>query len=183
MKRSCVVSSLVRRFSDALFVSCNGFNSRELYKADDHQNFYMLGSMGLATSIGIGVAAASQKLVIVLEGDGNVMMMPASLSAAKTLDVTNLVIVILDNRVYESTGGQPCPHMNFIHLGLATGLPRDRIVQCEDEASLESALSNIVAPIDGPLLIICQTKAEPPPPRVALAPPAIADGFILKLSK
>src|ERR1051325_10510279 len=72
------------------------------------QNFYMLGSMGLAVPIALGVAIAQpQRHVIALEGDGSLLMQLGCLSTVAMQAPKNLTIVIWDNGMYQITGGQP----------------------------------------------------------------------------
>src|SRR6202453_5340316 len=71
------------------------------------QNFYMLGSMGLAVPIGMGVALAQpRRKVFALEGDGSILMQLGSLSTVAARGPKNLCIVIMDNGAYQITGGQ-----------------------------------------------------------------------------
>jgi sulfopyruvate decarboxylase subunit beta len=89
-------------------VSNLGWPSKELY-AIKHQpsNFYMLGSMGMATPLGLGIALASDKEVIVIDGDGSLLMNPGSLATCAYASPKNLTIVAIDNGAYGSTGNQP----------------------------------------------------------------------------
>lgn len=89
-------------------VSNLGWPSKELY-AVKHQpsNFYMLGSMGMATPIGLGIALASGKEVIVIDGDGSLLMNPGALATCAYASPKNLTIVAVDNGAYGSTGNQP----------------------------------------------------------------------------
>jgi len=74
------------------------------------QNFYMLGSMGLAFPIALGVALAQPKRrVFALEGDGSLLMQVGSLSTIATLAPKNLTMVVMDNGIYQITGAQPTP--------------------------------------------------------------------------
>ncbi len=74
------------------------------------QNFYMLGSMGLAFPIALGVALAQPKRrVFALEGDGSLLMQLGCLSTIATLAPRNLCMVVMDNGVYQITGAQPTP--------------------------------------------------------------------------
>jgi len=74
------------------------------------QNFYMLGSMGLAFPIALGVALAQpERRVFALEGDGSLLMQLGSLSTIATLSPKNLTMVVMDNGVYQITGAQPTP--------------------------------------------------------------------------
>ncbi|HXY53175.1 MAG TPA: sulfopyruvate decarboxylase subunit alpha [Nitrospirota bacterium] len=89
-------------------VSNLGWPSKELYLIK-HQpsNFYMLGSMGMATPIGLGIAQNSKKEVVVIDGDGSLLMNPGALATAAFLAPKNLTIVAIDNGAYGSTGNQP----------------------------------------------------------------------------
>jgi len=89
-------------------VSNLGWPSKELY-ALKHQpsNFYMLGSMGMATPIGLGIALTSSKEVVVIDGDGSLLMNPGTLATAAGLAPRNLTIIAIDNNAYGSTGNQP----------------------------------------------------------------------------
>src|SRR5260370_18160672 len=72
------------------------------------QNFYMLGSMGLAFPIALGVALAQPKRrIFALEGDGSLLMQLGSLSTIATLAPKNLTLVVLDNGFYQLTGAHP----------------------------------------------------------------------------
>lgn len=93
----------------ALLVGNIGYPSRELYAVGDRpNNFYMLGSMGLASSIGLGLALALPKRrVIAIDGDGSVLMNLGSLATIADQANENYLLVILDNGCYGSTGSQP----------------------------------------------------------------------------
>src|SRR5947199_3692909 len=74
------------------------------------QNFYMLGSMGLAFPIALGVALAQPKRrVFALEGDGSLLMQMGCLATIATQAPKNLTMIVMDNGVYQITGAQPTP--------------------------------------------------------------------------
>jgi thiamine pyrophosphate-dependent acetolactate synthase large subunit-like protein len=74
------------------------------------QNFYMLGSMGLAIPIALGVAIAQpQRHIIALEGDGSLLMQLGCLATVAERAPKNLTIVVWDNGIYQITGSQPTP--------------------------------------------------------------------------
>ena len=90
-------------------VICNiGFPSRELYEIDDRsKNFYMIGSMGLASSIGLGLALSRpSKDVVVIDGDGSLLMNMGSLVTVFANNHSNLTWIVIDNGAYGSTGNQ-----------------------------------------------------------------------------
>ena len=81
------------------------------------QNFYMLGSMGLAVPIALGVAIAQPKRhVIALEGDGSLLMQLGCLGTVAMLAPKNLTIVVWDNGIYQITGGQPTASASTVDL-------------------------------------------------------------------
>lgn len=92
-----------------LIISSTGMISRELFTIKDSpQNFYMLGSMGLASSIGLGLALClPDKRVLVIEGDGSILMNLGSMATTGHFAPRNLTQVVLDNQSHDSTGGQP----------------------------------------------------------------------------
>lgn len=67
----------------------------------------MLGSMGMATPIGLGVSLSSKKEVFVIDGDGSLLMNPGTLATAAYMSPENLTILAVDNSAYGSTGNQP----------------------------------------------------------------------------
>lgn len=109
MKRYEAIGAIAQSLEgDELVVSSNGMITRELFTiADRPQNFYMIGSMGLASSIALGLALSlPEQRIVVIEGDGNVLMNLGSMATVGRLAPRNLIQVVLDNEVHDSTGGQ-----------------------------------------------------------------------------
>jgi sulfopyruvate decarboxylase subunit beta len=108
MHRADAVRLVMDAIGDELVVVCNGMIGREAFTAKDREaNFYMIGSMGLALSIGLGVAMVRKdRRVVVLDGDGNVLMSAGVLGSAAAADAKNLLHVVLDNEAHGSTGDQ-----------------------------------------------------------------------------
>ena len=108
MLRAEAVRHVLEAVKDELVVVCNGMIGREAFTAKDREaNFYMIGSMGLALSIGLGVALTRPtKRVVVLDGDGNVLMGAGVLASAGAAAPKNLLHVVLDNEAHGSTGDQ-----------------------------------------------------------------------------
>ena len=99
----------IMKYIDEELVICNiGFPSRELYEIDDRsKNFYMIGSMGLASSIGLGLALAKpDKNIVVIDGDGSLLMNMSSLVTVFANNPSNLTWIVIDNGAYGSTGNQ-----------------------------------------------------------------------------
>jgi sulfopyruvate decarboxylase subunit beta len=90
-------------------IHANGFIGRAGHASRDAaESFYMIGSMGLAASIGLGVALARpERPVLVLDGDGNVLMNLGTLATIAARAPRNLLHVCFDNGAHASTGGQP----------------------------------------------------------------------------
>ena len=107
--RARAMEALLGLLTDQPVIICNGFPSREAFKiADRPTHFYMIGSMGVAAAIGLGVALSKpQKKVVVFDGDGNVLMGMGTLATVGATKPKNFLHVVFDNEVYGSTGNQP----------------------------------------------------------------------------
>ena len=108
LDRRDVVSSLLRDRQDAIVVGGLGASTYDIAAAGDHaRNFYLWGAMGGAVMIGLGLALAQPKLpVVVITGDGEMLMGMGSLATVGLQKPANLSIVVLDNESYGETGGQ-----------------------------------------------------------------------------
>jgi len=107
MIRSEVIKSLLPILADQLVVCNIGLPSQELHLMDDRgSNFYMLGTMGLSSSIGLGVALAQDKTVISIDGDGSVLTNLGTLPTIANNVTDNYILLIIDNGSYGSTGDQ-----------------------------------------------------------------------------
>ena len=117
MIRKAAISTIVKKIGNHPIISANGFISRDLFEVcDKSSNFYMIGSMGLASSIGLGVALKNpRKSVFIFDGDGNILMNLGSLTTIASQKPKNLIHVVFDNSVHESTGGQPT-NSNFVNI-------------------------------------------------------------------
>src|SRR5262249_35332695 len=100
---------IVQHVSEEPIIASLGNPKFDLFTAQDRpQNFYMWNSMGMASSMGLGLAMVRpQQKVIVLDGDGTLLMNLSSLTTAAARAPHNLIHVIWDNRQFELTGGQP----------------------------------------------------------------------------
>jgi thiamine pyrophosphate-dependent acetolactate synthase large subunit-like protein len=108
LERRSVVSALLEGRKDAIVVGGLGASTYDIAAAGDHdRNFYLWGAMGGAVMIGLGVALAQPKLpVVVITGDGEMLMGMGSLATVGLQQPKNLTIIVLDNEVYGETGGQ-----------------------------------------------------------------------------
>ena len=163
-----------------LVLSTTGMISREVHLAGDRAaNFYMIGSMGLLSSFGLGLALlAPEQRIFILEGDGSALMSLGTLPLIAAERPGNLVHFILDNESYESTGGQPSISSTFdlTQVGESCGY-RDT-ARVEDIEELETALRACPAG-SGPHLILIKVGIAPVEgiPRVSLPPTEIRDRF------
>jgi thiamine pyrophosphate-dependent acetolactate synthase large subunit-like protein len=108
LDRRAVVSGLLADRNNAIAVGGLGASTYDIAAAGDHdRNFYLWGAMGGAVMIGLGIALAQPKLpVVVITGDGEMLMGMGSLATVGLQKPANLSIVVLDNEVYGETGGQ-----------------------------------------------------------------------------
>ncbi len=127
---------------DDLLVATTGFTGRELYACEDRSNqLYMVGSMGCASAFGLGLAWAQPKRrVVVLDGDGAMLMRMGALATLGYERPANLVHVLLDNEAHESTGAQSTVthSVDLAAVAAACGYPSVTRVAGADE--LERAL-------------------------------------------
>ncbi|HEY0850380.1 MAG TPA: thiamine pyrophosphate-dependent enzyme [Bradyrhizobium sp.] len=164
MNRFDLTSRLVAKLkNEEAVVGGIGNTNFDLWAAGHRpQNFYMLGSMGLAFPIALGVALAQpERRVIALEGDGSLLMQLGCLSTIAMLKPKNLIMVVLDNGIYQITGSQPTPaaaSADLVAIALASGLANSS--WAADEEDFERLIEqSLVA--DGPTLIGVRIDDKP----------------------
>lgn len=147
MIRSEILKDIAPILRDQLVVCNIGIPSQELHAIDDQPtNFYMLGTMGLASSIGLGLALAQPKPVIAIDGDGSVLTNLGTLPTIANNVADNFILLIIDNGSYGSTGDQPT------YAGKKTRLEKvaeacgcENVVTCQGEDTgkvLQAALAS-----------------------------------------
>jgi thiamine pyrophosphate-dependent acetolactate synthase large subunit-like protein len=117
MNRFDLTSRLVARLkNEEAVIGGIGNTNFDLWAAGHRpQNFYMLGSMGLAFPIALGVALAQPtRRVFALEGDGSLLMQLGCLSTIAMLSPKNLTMIVMDNGVYQITGAQPTKRISSV---------------------------------------------------------------------
>ena len=123
--RFAILQRLLESAPDsAAIVASTGKCGRELFTLSDRpQHLYQVGSMGCAASMGLGVALNTTRPVIVLDGDGAALMKLGAMATIGAEGPENLVHIILDNGVHDSTGGQPTvsPSVDFAGVALSCG--------------------------------------------------------------
>jgi thiamine pyrophosphate-dependent acetolactate synthase large subunit-like protein len=126
------------------------------------QNFYMLGSMGLAIPIGLGVAIAQpHRHVIALEGDGSLLMQLGCLATVAERAPKNLTIVVWDNGIYQITGSQPTASAAATDLvAIARGAGIVNSAWAFDEADFDRLAASALKG-QGPSLIAARIDNKP----------------------
>jgi thiamine pyrophosphate-dependent acetolactate synthase large subunit-like protein len=145
----------------AAIVASLGHPAYDLYAAGDRPlNFYTWGSMGLASSIGLGLALARPELrVFVLDGDGSLLMNLGSLATIGLLRPANLALIVLDNEEYATTGGQKTPTAYGADLDAAArAMAASRTVTARTADELRRAISSN----GGPLVVIAKVAESAP---------------------
>jgi thiamine pyrophosphate-dependent acetolactate synthase large subunit-like protein len=126
------------------------------------QNFYMLGSMGLAFPIALGVALAQpDRRVFALEGDGSLLMQLGALSTIAALKPKNLIMIVMDNGIYQITGAQPTPAAgvaDLVAIALGSGLANS--AWAADEEDFERLIDEAMS-ADEPSLIALRIDDKP----------------------
>ena len=178
--RARAIGAVLELLTDQPVIICNGFPSREACKqAGRPTHFYMIGSMGVAPAIGLGVALSKPaKKVVVLDGDGNVLMGMGTLATVGALKPKNFLHVVLDNEVYGSTGNQPTFSrvVRLEQVAKAAGYVHvERVRERED---LVYELKQMLAK-DGPsMLLVKVTEQAEDVDRVPLDPREITRRFM-----
>jgi len=143
------------------------------------QNFYMLGSMGLAVPIALGVALAQPKRkVFALEGDGSILMQLGALTTVAMLKPKNLAIVVMDNASYQITGSQPTATAAGADIvAIARGAGIEQSAWADDETAFEKLMDRALAG-DGPWLAAARIDGEPAVEQTERDPAQIRDRFM-----
>ena len=179
MPRLTALGIALKAFGDDPVAHANGYICRESFSlADRPQSFYMIGSMGLAPAIGLGLALTQPaRRAVVFDGDGNLLMNLGILAMIAAQRPANFVHLVFDNEVYGSTGNQ---------ASLSRGVRLDRLAAAVGFATatavtepwaLESALRAALA-TDGPHFVLVKVTAEEADvPRIPYTPAVLRDRF------
>lgn len=140
-----IIESVAPYLSGKVVVSNLGWPSKELY-AIRHQssNFYMLGSMGMVSPIGLGISLSCEKDVVVIDGDGSLLMNPGVLATAAHFAPERLTILAIDNSSYGSTGSQETLTGSCVDLELvARGFGMGSTVKASTRDQLKEAMDSV----------------------------------------
>jgi thiamine pyrophosphate-dependent acetolactate synthase large subunit-like protein len=164
MNRLEATRQLVAAAGGDPIVASLGHPAYDLYAAGDRpSNFYTWGSMGLASSIGLGLAMARPDLrVFALDGDGSLLMNLGSLATIGWVRAENLVLIVWDNGEYATTGGQPTATAQGADLEAAAramGAAQAATVRDGEEFGAALARARAVA---GRWVIVAKVAESPP---------------------
>jgi len=182
MIRKEAVEIIAKNIDGNPIVSANGFISRDLFQVSDKEsNFYMIGSMGLASSIGLGIALKNpNKRIFVFDGDGNILMNLGSLVTIGSLKPKNLIHVVFDNNSHESTGNQPT-NSSKINLEKLAKETHYKIFVIKSKIKLFSILKKI-KDLNGPIFLLIKiSTSKERSERVSWKPKTIRDRVIKSL--
>ncbi|MBT5300647.1 MAG: sulfopyruvate decarboxylase subunit beta [Tateyamaria sp.] len=158
MIRSEILREIAPILRDQLVICNIGLPSQEMHLIDDQPtNFYMLGTMGLSSSIGFGLALAQDKTVISIDGDGSVLTNLGTLPTITNNVTDNFILLIIDNGSYGSTGDQPTyagKKTKLENVAMACGC--ENVITCQD---LDTA-KVLQAAIDSKRMTIIVVKCD-----------------------
>jgi thiamine pyrophosphate-dependent acetolactate synthase large subunit-like protein len=149
LDRRDVVASLLAERKGAIAVGGLGASTYDIAAAgDSDRNLYLWGAMGGAVMIGLGIALAQPELpVVVITGDGEMLMGMGSLATVALQKPKNLTIVVLDNEVYGETGGQAshtAATVDLVGVARSCGISDSRaIATLEDIAAYAEGIQDV----------------------------------------
>ena len=179
MIRSEILREIAPILRDQLVVCNIGIPSQELHAIDDQPtNFYMLGTMGLASSIGLGLALAQPKTVIAIDGDGSVLTNLGTLPTIANNVADNFVLMIIDNGSYGSTGDQPTYTGKKTSLaGMARAAGCENVVEVMD-VDTGPALEAAIASGQMTIMVVKCDSGNAKMPVITMDPVVIKDRFM-----
>jgi sulfopyruvate decarboxylase subunit beta len=186
MRRYEALREIMKAVTDEPLVCNLGHPAQELYSLQDRlQNFYMLGSMGLATSIGHGFALSQSKKVIVIDGDASVTMNMGGFATIGHTLPKNLVQIIIDNGANGSTGFQPsftAESLQLDQVARASGIEHVRVIA--EQEHIAPILREVLKLERGPSVIVIRTDVGMPDgiAVIPLSPIEIKDRFMRALA-
>lgn len=166
---------------DDEFVICNiGFPAKELYEIRDRpENFYMIGSMGLVSSIGLGVAIAKpDKKIVVIDGDGAFLMNLGATVTTYVQNPNNLTWIVINNEAYGSTGNQETYAKHLDLKNIVEGVGFEHVYDYEDIDLKEVINDNNLSFVEYNV-----SPGNSPAPIVDISPVEIKNRFMKALNK
>ena len=184
MNRFQVLRELVPIMRDHLVVCNLGAPSQELRELDDQPtNFYMLGTMGLCSSIALGLALAQDQPVVAIEGDGSILSNLASLATLANNPASNLILIVIDNGSYGSTGDQRSYSSGATSLAdVAMACGCSKVIECGSE----QAATELGAALSSGEMTVIIVKCAPgnvDVPVIDIEPVLIRERFMAEISR
>ena len=179
MIRSEIIKNLVPALSGQLVVCNIGLPSQEMHLfGDQPSNFYMLGTMGLSSSIGLGLALAQDKTVIAIDGDGSVLTNLGTLPTIANNARDNFILLIIDNGSYGSTGDQPTYAGKKTSLAaVASACGCENVIECQADEAV-SVVEKAIASKQMTIIICKCVSGNIPVPVITLDPVVIRHRFM-----
>lgn len=164
----------------ALFTT--GMISREAQSIKDRpQNFYMIGSMGLVSALGLGMALTSNKKVVIFDGDGSVLMDMGTMALIASERPKNLIHIVIDNESYKSTGCQPTISRKICLDKIARAAGYKTVKRITGLKTLKKSVSSVLKAA-GPVFILLKVRGEEAePPRVKVSPEELKNRIMRSL--
>lgn len=180
MARFEAIYEIMEYIDDELIICNIGFPSRELYEINDRaENFYMIGSMGLASSIGFGLALAREdKDIVVIDGDGSLLMNMGSLVTIFANNPRNLTWIVIDNGAYGSTGNQDtyAQKLDLVDIAKSVGFKNSHDFN-------EINLKEIIGSDDASFIVYKTEPGNSKAPIIDLDPITIKNRFMKAIEK
>lgn len=161
MDREQVLRLLARRRTNQVVVGAYGAGRDFREISPSPLNLCEVGTMGMASSIGLGIAAGQpDRQVWVLDGDGSLVMNIGSLISIANYQPKNLVLFVFVNRIYEASGGQPVvdiDRLSFAGMARAAGFPQ--VFEFAEESAFEEAIDSVLQ-VEGPVFVVMHAEAK-----------------------
>ncbi|ABR54894.1 thiamine pyrophosphate protein domain protein TPP-binding [Methanococcus vannielii SB] len=183
LTRYDAIKILMEYVTDEIVVCNIGIPSKELFKIKDREkNFYMLGSMGLSSSIGHGISLSIEKKVIAIDGDGSVLMNMGSLATIGKTTEKNFLLFIVDNCAYGSTGNQKT-HSSCTDLYQVSKACAIDSILVINEIELRNALKKVLNERGTNVILVKARAHNENVPNITLVPTEIKHRFMNSLKK
>ncbi len=175
--RAAVLTRVLERTTaqSAVVIATTGYTGRELYTLADRPNhFYMVGSMGCAPALGLGLAMTRpEQQIVVLDGDGAALMRLGNFATVGTYGGDNFCHIVLDNEVHDSTGAQFTVSSNVDFARVAQACGYAQVWQGDDVDLVDACLRSPTS--RGPRLLHIKIKPGTMPnlPRPTVTPPEV----------
>jgi thiamine pyrophosphate-dependent acetolactate synthase large subunit-like protein len=162
MNRLEATRIVVDHAGEGAIIASLGHPAYDLFAAGDRpRNFYTWGSMGLASSVGLGLAIARPDVrVFVLDGDGSLLMNLGSLATIGLMQPANLVLVVMDNEQYATTGGQATP--TALGADLAAAARAVRIADAVTVRTAQELAITLQRQREGPTVVVAKVQESAP---------------------